>query len=285
MKGVNKMIMENIMENMTVKLRDMSVPTEKKRVITYNSSGDKAVYHNKEVWKITNNFYVGEVEGSDYNKWCTIYAIYGDNVGFIIDYVNADYSVEETLNLINRSNIGTLDLYIETIDRRINEGNWINSIEMEFIKTIKPKLIPGVEKARAAHKARLEAERQAREEERIAERKAEMEKDNAEAMEIVNAAIAKIKSGGDIINEYFTLWIDLENHKEYSTFTYLFDKYGIKVPIKTRGFILNSLNTVRIDKDNGVSYNYYRKGKSQGSSKIYELIFELVGKIRNESEE
>lgn len=281
MKGVNKMTMEN----MTVKLKDMSVPTEKKRVITYNSSGDKAVYHNKEVWKITNNFYIGEVQGDAYYKWCAIYIVYDDNVGFIVDKVNADYSVEETLDLINRANIGTLDLYMETINYRINEGKWINIIEMEFIKNVKPELIPGVEKARAAHKARLEAKRQAREDERIAERKAEMEKNNAEAMEIVNAAIAKIKSGGDIINEYFTLWIDLENHKEYSTFTYLFDKYGIKVPIKTRGFILNSLNTVRIDKDNGVGYNYYRKGKSQGSSKIYELIFELVGKIRNESEE
>lgn len=268
------------MENLTVKLKDMNVPTEKKRVITYNSSGDKAAYHNKEVWKITDNFYVGEVEGSDYNKWCTIYAIYGDNVGFIIDYINADYSVEDTLDIINRSNIGTLDLYMGTINYRINEGKWINTVEMEFVKNVKPELIPGVEKARATHKARLEAERQTREDKRIAERKAEMEKDNAEAMEIVNAAIAKIKSGGDIRNEYFTLWNDLENHKEYSTFTYLLDKYGIKVPIKTRGFILNSLNTVRIDKDNGVSYNYYRKGKSQGSSKIYELIYELIGKIR-----
>lgn len=281
MKGVIKMTMEN----MTVKLKDMNTPTEKKRVITYNSSGDKAVYHNKEVWKITDNFYIGEVEGDAYYKWCAIYIIYDDSVGFIVDKVNADYSVKEILDLINRSNIGTLDLYMETINYRINEGKWINLVEMEFIKNVKPELIPGVEKARVAHKARLEAKRQAREEERIAERKAEMEKDNAEAMEVVNAAIAKIKSGGDIENEYFTLWNDLENHKEYSTFTYLFDKYGIKVPIKTRGFVLNSLNTVRIDKDNGVSYNYYRKGKSQGSSKIYELIYELIGKIRNESEE
>lgn len=274
------------MENMTVKLRDMSVPTEKKRVITYNSSGDKAVYHNKNVRKIADNIYVGEVEGDAYYKYCTLYAIYGQNVGVVLDRINADYSVEEIINLVNNNNVSTLDGYMERITQRIEGGLWINILEKEFIRNVKPELIPGVEKARAAHKARLEAKRQAREKERIAERKAEMEKDNSEAMEIVNAAIAKIKSGGDIIdNEYFTLWIDLENHKEYSTFTYLFDKYGIKVPIKTRGFILNSLNTVRIDKDNVIDYNYYRKGKSQGSSKIFELIDELIGKIRNESEE
>lgn len=273
------------MEKMTVKIKDMNTPTERKRVITYNSSGDKAVYHNKNVWKIADNIYVGEVEGDAYYKYCTLYAIYGQNVGVVLDRINADYSVEEVINLVNNNNVSTLDGYMERINQRIEGDLWINILEKEFIRNVKPELIPGVEKARAAHKARLEAKRQAREEERIAERKEEMEKDNSEGMEIVNAAIAKIKSGGDIINEYFTLWSDLENRKEYSTFTYLFDKYGIKVPIKTRGFILNSLNTVRIDKDNGVSYNYYRKGKSQGSSKIYELIFELIGKIRNESEE
>ena len=269
----------------TIKIRDLTIPAEKKRVITYNANSDKAVYHNKNVRKIADNIYVGEVEGDAYYKYCILYAIYGQNVGVVLDRINADCSVEEVIGLVNQHNVGTLDGYMERINQRIEDGQWINILEKEFVRNVKPELIPNVEKARETWQAKLAAERKAREDKRIAEKKAEMEKDNAEAMEIINNAINKIKLGGVIDNVGFTYWIDMENPKEYDVITYLLDKYEIKVPIKTRGFIINSLADVTIsDNGKGVRYSYFRKNNSQGSSKLYDLMYELIRKIRNESE-
>lgn len=265
----------------TIKIRDLTSPTEKKRVICYNTTADKAVYHNKDVRKLCDNFYIGEMEGDAYYKYCPLYAVYGENVGVLVDKLNADYSAEEIINLIiEKHKLGTLDGYIDNIMKRINNGVWVNVLEMEFLRNVKPELLADAEKARAAHRAKLDAERQAREDKRIAEKQEEMNADNAEAMEIINKAIETFKTKGTIRNDSFTVWTDIENSKGYCTFTYLFDKYGVKVPIRTRGFVIDRLASVTVDAEKqSMSYSYIRCGNSKGSNKLYDYLYALIDKI------
>lgn len=276
------------MADMTVKLKDWDAPIQIKRVIMWNYTGKKAVIHNKPVKNIDGNIYIGEVESDgDYYKYCNVFAIYGNNLGFIITTVNADYSVNELFRSF-KSDILTLEGCMENINQRIAAGVWINLVEIEFLKSIKPELIPLAEKARETHRNRLNAERKAREEKREAEerarKQAEFDKDNAKADAIIKQAISAFKTGGEIFNEDFILWSDLDHYRDYTIIGYLMEKYGIDVPLKTKGFINKMLVEVRIDADGETHFSHYKyteKGtKSSGSTKLFDLLDMLVKEIR-----
>lgn len=270
------------------KLKDLNgiIPYEVKKVIVWNANRDKAVIHNKRMFKISDSIYIGESEKeNNYYSVCSIYLIYGNNLGFIISGASGDCTVEDIIKEAKRKNFDTLDGFMENIYKCIKDGIWINLVEMEFVKSIYPELVTDMENARAEHKRKLDEKRKQEKDERIAKQKAKMEKDNSNAMNIVNKAIQTIQTSGKIINDDFVFWSDIDNCKDYSTFTYLFDKYVINVPIKTRGFIINSLASVSVPVDiNGkIEYSYFKASKnSKGSTKLLDLLHELVNKIRQE---
>lgn len=161
----------------------------------------------------------------------------------------------------------------------------------EYVRNYRPDLVANIEVARTAYKAKQEEQREARAAERKAERIAEAERCNAEFMEVINKAIAILKNGGCVENQYIDLMENPDEagyheYKHYTTFTYLFDKYGIKLPIRTRGFVIDRLASVTYNAEKqSMQYSYMRKGNSKGSSKLYDYLYTLVDKIKNESEE
>lgn len=51
------------------------------------------------------------------------------------------------------------------------------------------------------------------------------------------------------------------------------DKYGVNVPIRTRGWILNTLAECTISKSGSVSYRYWKRSKgAKGSQKVYDIL-------------
>lgn len=280
--------MENtVLIDTGTRLKDLAetvIPCEIRKVVTWNTKKDKAVIHHKKVFKLAESIFAGaNTHGDSYCKYCEVYACYGDKLGISIGTVNVEYTVGEILSMIKNSPYETLDGYMTQIHKAINECTWINLVEMEFVKSIYPELAADMENAREICKKRREAKEQAAREKRIANRKAEMEKDNADAMAIIDTAIRTIKEGGRVKNEDFSLWLDFDNCKHYTTFTYLLDKYGQTVPIKTRGFILNSLISVEVNLDGNMSYHYHGKKGSHGSAKLIDLLHELVATIRCET--
>jgi len=54
------------------------------------------------------------------------------------------------------------------------------------------------------------------------------------------------------------------------------DKYGIDIPIRTRGWILNTLSECTISVDGSVNYRYWKRSKgATGSQKVYDILFSI----------
>lgn len=278
------------MEN-TIQLKDINTPVIKKKVIMFDSIGNKAVYHNKEVRQVTGNIYIGEIEGTAYYKYYSAYAIFGDRIGLYVGELTGTERVDKIEELVPKNHLSSFDDYITAIENRIANNRWINCVEKEYVRNYRPDLVANIEVARTAYKAKQEEQREARVAERKAERIAEAERCNAEFMEVINKAIATLKNGGYVENKYIDLMENPDEagyheYKHYTTFTYLFDKYGIKLPIRTRGFVIDRLASVTYNAEKqSMQYSYMRKGNSKGSSKLYDYLYALVDKIKNESEE
>lgn len=61
----------------------------------------------------------------------------------------------------------------------------------------------------------------------------------------------------------------------------LMRQYGVKIPLRTQGWILDSLASVKFDGDK-ISYSYYRKRNGKGSQKVFDCIRDLVKAIDEE---
>lgn len=51
------------------------------------------------------------------------------------------------------------------------------------------------------------------------------------------------------------------------------DKLGVIIPIRTRGWILNSLVECTISDRGGLSYRYWKSKTGKGSQKVCDVIF------------
>ena len=58
----------------------------------------------------------------------------------------------------------------------------------------------------------------------------------------------------------------------------LMRKYGVKVPLRTQGWILDCLVSVTFDGDS-VNYTYFKRNKGRGSQKVFDCLYDLVGAI------
>ncbi len=59
------------------------------------------------------------------------------------------------------------------------------------------------------------------------------------------------------------------------------DKYGINIPIRTRGWILNTLAECTISDHNSISCRYWKRSKgATGSQKIYDVLLAIIKAIK-----
>ena len=271
------------MEN-AIQLKDINTSVIKKRVVVFDSSGNKAVYHNKDVRQVTGNIYIGEKEGSDYYAFFSVYVIFGDRIGLYLGHLNDNEKIDKVKELISYHHFDNFDNYIASIEDRIANNQWVNCVEMEYIKNYRPDLVANIEVARMAYKKKQEQKRNAREAERKAKHQHEMDTDNQQTEEIINNAIETIKHGGEVDNVTVKIWKNDECHS-YMLINYICDKYGIKVPIRTRGFINDKLASIIISEDGkGASYRYFRRKNSKGSQTIYDIIYKIIDEVRNGNE-
>ena len=267
-----------------MKLKEISTPIITKKVVKYDSTGNKAVYHNKDIRPVTDNIYIGEAEGSEYYRLYPIYAVYGNKIGLYLGTLNDYENVETIENLVSKNKLSSFDSYIDTVLERIDKNRWINCVEMEYVKNYRPDLVANINVARSAWKSHMEEQRKEIEAEKNAKRQEEIKADNERAKNIIESAIAVFKNGGTLENDNITI----RNENDYfdvktrSIINYLLDEHNIPVPIRTRGFINEKLASITVSSDlKGVSYSYFKRGNSKGSQKIYGLIYSLIDKIND----
>ena len=259
---------------------------ENKKAVTWNTHGNKAVRHNINMTKLTDYIYVGEIDKSDnyYYINCRLYAFY-NAVGFDIGYIDSEVEINDLMTRINNSCFKNPDAFMADIHNRIDNGLWINLVEMEYVKIVHPELIADIENARKTWTDKLDAKRNAEHNEYILKKIEEMKETNDNSYGIIDHAISLIKNGGIIKNDEITIYSDIDKYRTYSVIAYLFDKYNITVPIRTKGFVINRLASVTISADgNDVGITYYYKPNSKGSNSLYNYIYKLINAIRTEKE-
>lgn len=120
--------------------------------------------------------------------------------------------------------------------------------------------------------AKLRAEREAKEEAARREREERKARERAEREELHNKALEEAENvfaRGGLIKDGVLL-------------VELADRHGVKIPLRTRGWILNSFAQCSIAIIDGAprySVRYYKRNSGTGSTKIYEIIEQIRAAI------
>jgi hypothetical protein len=120
--------------------------------------------------------------------------------------------------------------------------------------------------------AKLRAEREAKEEAARREQEAQEAREAAEREELHNKALKEVENvftrGGLI--------------KDGALLVEIADAHGVKIPLRTRGWILNSFAQCSIAIIDGAprySVRYYKRNSGTGSTKIYDIIRQVRAAI------
>lgn len=115
-----------------------------------------------------------------------------------------------------------------------------------------------------------------------------VEQKNAEMDTKVNEVISILKNGGTMKNEQiavYRLTEDSHTVSEYSIFNYLMRRYGIKVPLRTQGWINESLVQAVIAEGRLTTYQYrkLKRSKGKGSDTFCDCINSLIAALNNQA--
>ena len=93
-------------------------------------------------------------------------------------------------------------------------------------------------------------------------------------------AIETLKNGGRLVNFDVEIFKGRYDSSSYSIFNYLARQYGVKIPIKTQGWINSSLLDITV-KDGKMSGGHM-SGKNQ-STVIYKYMNQLIEAVRKDA--
>jgi len=148
------------------------------------------------------------------------------------------------------------------IDARDNNGKFADFVGAAFVGELGTcdKLWQKLKKIRQQEE---NIKRAKREEQHKKEVEEEQKKEQAAIKEAENTFI----NGGTIKNGALVVKIA--------------DKYGVNVPIRTRGWILHTLSECTISKSGSVSYRYWKRSKgAKGSQKVYDILLAIIRVIK-----
>lgn len=241
-----------------MKLRELTAPFERKKVVTYKADRTTAFVKGIELQPVCGTLYRDATTYDDGHRGrCSLYA-YFDCVGLGI-YLNALYNsderdLDEIQGLGEQMPISSLEAYTIDLVHRAKSQEFISHAELEFARLAIPDRFPDFQSARRVFDETW-AQRQA---EKRAKRKAEeaafcKEKNNA-AQESVDQAIELIRNGGILKNTRIVFYKSRYNCSSYSIINYIARMYSVPIPLKVQGWINSSLFKVTIQDGTVRSY-------------------------------
>lgn len=244
---------------------------EQKRCILFANDGNTVIKKKKSLYCVENlthkkeHFwsYMEKNENGDY----TIFNCLGD-ICIKCGNISQDFDFGKFEESITNYPYSGVDGFINMLDKKEGEGEYINKLEIEACYLIgRVDLFINYKKYREDYIAAMERKKRAERE--VEERKRE-EKEAREQEEIE----IKIKEAESFI----------KNQRELKNFQIngstiilaLMKKYGVKVPLRTQGWINKSLSRILFD-DKRITYTYYKTSKD--SKAFYGCLLELERKI------
>lgn len=264
-------------------LSEINGEYQKKRMIVYNADGTKPIVHNIEVAPIFGNIYMSRLEKSDTRSYaaCDLYLYLEDRgVGLLVGTAAEDDSLELVEGQVRRYRVGSDGEFLAMIRDCINTGSYISLIYIELVKLLDESLVPGCFEARKIFAEKQRAKREAERAQREAEEAAYVKERNEAAQKKVAQAIETLKNGGRLVNFDVEIFKSRYHSSSYSIFNYLARQYGVKIPIKTQGWINSSLLNITV-KDGKMSGGHM-SGKNQ-STVIYKYMNQLIEAVRKDA--
>lgn len=246
-----------------VKINQIEAPLEKRQVYGYKPDGNTVTAHRWKVFHLSGNLYLQEPQVDKYNQRFAHLALFfpgvkiGLDIGMLTGWQLDQYSGEEAEN---KCGCPTVDTFSAMIKEQMKSDGHIKNTYIAFINQYDSELAKQIEEYKAKwleRRAKKNAEWQA---ECLHKREQQRREREQEIAEDIAKAEQTIINGGTIDN------VMLDGK---CVFLRLFDKYGIDLAIRTRGWIINKLTSV-IQKDNGgASLTFRRKTKTEKISQSF----------------
>lgn len=211
-------------------------------------------------------FYVLEKQQEEFNA--SLYVLL-NGVAFFIDQRHClDEAKEKMLR------IGDFAEYAKfMLDKQLcNPGTWADPT-----LGIALNRLDEVQDHNAPIRAKRDAEYKAEDERRKAER-AEFEREQREKyMAVIASAKAKLKAHEKIENTSIT---NPDTGWETSIILHLMKEYGVKVPLRTQGWVNDTLACI-VPNDTGYTYRWYKRKGNSDSTVFYKYLDELYKEAAN----
>ena len=136
------------------------------------------------------------------------------------------------------------------------------------------------------HKEKCQLEKAARHQKKREEEIALVEEKNEKFNKQVSEAISILQNGGTLKNEGVQVYTLTENSytvSGYSIFNYLMRRYGVKVPLRTQGWINESLVQAVIADGCLASYHCRKSKRGKGSDTFCVCMNSLIAVINNQA--
>lgn len=265
---------------MSIKINQLETTLENRQVYGYKRDGNTVTAHRWKVFHLSGNLYLQEPQADQYGQRYTHVVLFshdvkiGLDIGMLSAWQLDQYSVEDVVNRIGFSDVDTFSAMIRA---QMEHNGYIKNSYIAFVSEYDMTLARKMEAYKAewldCREKQQEAERAERERKEEQKRK-EQEKALSEAIE---QAEKKILSGGRIENTEI-------NGK--CLFLHLFDKHGVNVAIRSRGWIIDKLKAVikSADGSTQVSFKPTRNGEKI-SNGFCNAFYELCDILLREKEE
>lgn len=270
-----------------MKLSELTIPFETYEIIMYAKDGNTVVKRNIQVQQIKGSIYRGESYNEYGTDFCDIYAVYKEQkIGYKIDgHVDIRNEIGEIYS--NHSEYHTVESFLAWMDSKTDiEKHWIREAEIQLAVHFdrdKSRSYADIKVQMNKHreeKAMIEAE------ERKAAHQQYVDEQNKIAEETIKKVENIIKSGGQFNNDRVTIYRDYYDSSEYSVVNYLMNKYGIKTPLRTKGWIKEKLVSVTVDKSGKCEQcQFQRTNGGKCSESFWQYMNELITAVRSEDRE
>lgn len=261
-----------------MEINQIEANLENRQVYGYKHDGNTVTAHRWKVFHLSGNLYLQEPQTDKYGQRYAHIALFFQNVkigldvGILSGWQLDQYSAED---VERRISFAMVEAFRDTINAQMANGEHIKDSYIAFVRQYDDVQAGKMQSYKKEWRERNERERQAaisERERREARERKERERAIAEAVEKAEQAII---SGGYISNK--------EIYGK-PLFLHLFDKNGITVPIRSRGWIIDTLASVT-QNNNGSASVSVRKSCKRVSNGFVSAYFELRNYLINAREE
>lgn len=256
--------------NSEAKINQIDAPLENRQVYGYKPDGNTVTAHRWKVFHLTGELYLQQPYDGEYGQRFAHVVLIPNGVKIGLDVCtigNCQLDYSSIADVEKRIGFSTLAEFNACVLSAIENNGYIKNSYIAFVRQYDGELAQRMEDYKTAWTARREQE----ETERRAEIERKEEQERIEREQAISEKLARaekaIINGGHIENEMLDGKL---------LFLRLFDKYGVKLAIRSRGWVIDKLKSIVQYNDGHISVYFSRvRDTDKSSHGFVDAYFEL----------